>query len=147
MTIDGTLKAYNQNEKRFYEFIRHALRDKFVQRIETSTGSGVPDLFIGGLPYGDWFELKIVLKRGVLLRREQYAWAMRYSLKCGEAVVLLALDMIERKISSWRMSHSAMFPHIDVEPCGKKYVKVLNEPLHVCNQDTISFRDMLGIED
>ena len=146
MTIDGTLHAHNENEKKFYNFIAHALKDKFVQRIETTTGSGVPDVYIEPLLCDPWFELKIVLKQGVLLRREQYAWAMRYAIRTTSRVNILALDMKEEKVSWWLAGATAFSCHLDVEPYGKKYVRILNQPYKVCHQDSISFRHMLGCE-
>jgi len=150
MTIDGTLRAYNQDEKRFYEFVRRSLQPYcFIQRIESATTSGIPDLWLAHRTFSCWVELKMVLSSGVLLRKEQYAWAMKLSAKTPEDVRILALDKKERVINLWTVGYNREFNHIDVEPYGrsKKYVRILNEPHHVCNQDSISFRHMLSVRD
>ena len=88
-----------------------------IQRIETSTASGIPDTNWCYNGQEVWVELKICSpKMGVLLRKEQYAWGMRRSNHDGK-VFVLAL--------SGNMLLLYRFPHIQAIPYGK-YLKIVN---------------------
>lgn len=80
-------------EAEYWEQIRGKLPG-FVQRIETSTGNGVPDVFgcYRGKPY--WVELKVWQPgTGILLRKEQWAWANNYAQHGGTSFVLVRSEI------------------------------------------------------
>lgn len=89
-------------ETKFYNKIKDHLPGH-VQRIESSSGSGVPD--VNGCCNGQgeyWLELKIVLEhRGVVLRKEQYAWGMRRN-NSGGRVLVIALEPHMEEILFWK---------------------------------------------
>lgn len=62
------------NESQFSRWFCKKLRDYgcFVQRIETSTGNGVPDLWVADQDRSNWIELKF---NTLHIRPEQYVWA------------------------------------------------------------------------
>ena len=65
----------------------------FLQRIETSTGNGVPDVYCCWKAKPFWLELKVWTPDvGILLRKEQWAWAKEHSvLGLGHSFVLTQL--------------------------------------------------------
>ncbi len=72
------------NESQFSRWFCKKLRDYgcFVQRIETSTGNGVPDLFVAKNSqdheiqmHSYWLELKW---NTLHIRPEQYVWSTKY---------------------------------------------------------------------
>lgn len=121
------LKAYNQDEKDFYRWVRTWLHRNekrvHIVRLESTVGPGVPDLSvsIGGIEF--WIELKIVLPHGVLLRKEQYAWMVKRDL-CGGTCLCVAWCKEARVVMIWRVSRN-----LTVRPYGesKKYV-MIDEP-------------------
>ncbi len=109
-----------KSEQEFYESFRPKIPGH-LQRIETSTGSGVPDLVWCYDGRTIWIETKIELpSRGVLLRKEQYAWGHRHAAHKGR-VIVLAL-MFDQQVAAW------FFPKIDVIAVGK-YLKIVSSPL------------------
>lgn len=60
-----------------------------AQRIETSTASGVPDIYMVHQGYPAWLETKIVTPRNsVLVRPYQRAWAHKHSLAGGVSLIV-----------------------------------------------------------
>lgn len=105
-------------ETAFYNKIKDHLPGH-VQRIESSSGSGVPDVNGCHMFKDYWIELKIVLDhRGVVIRKEQYAWGMRRS-NAGGRVFVIALEPNMEEILFWK------YP-FDVVPEGHqgKYVLI-----------------------
>ena len=75
----------NGPESTFYFWLTMQFPEWHFQRIETSTGAGIPDCHVRAydptthLGYSFWVELKAIPKhtRYLLLRKEQLAWIMR----------------------------------------------------------------------
>lgn len=118
-------------ERKFYDQIRAHLPGH-TQRIESSTGSGIPDLngCFRGVEY--WVEFKVAMSGETILRKEQYAWGMRRACASG-GVWIVSLDI---NIVMWK------YP-ITVIPRGisHKYVAVTSAPHH-----TILMRDKATIK-
>lgn len=76
-------------ENVFWDSIKKALPYVHWQRIESSTGQGIPD--VNGCIGGDsfWLELKVVSGIKVHLRSSQVAWLMRRSDVGGSAWILI----------------------------------------------------------
>lgn len=104
-------------EQKFYQQIKQHLPGH-VQRLESSAGSGVPDLTICHRGVEVWAELKCDLDGMILLRREQYAWGMRRSTAGGRVWVIA-------HIRAWRAIALWPFPLV-VVPHGRshKYVAI-----------------------
>jgi|DEB0MinimDraft_10_1074344.scaffolds.fasta_scaffold225487_1 Holliday junction resolvase len=107
-------------ESKFYRELKTAIKDVDFQRIETSTGSGVPDLNCCSFDGKEcWIELKVEQAGGkVFLRKEQYAWGFRRA-KMWKGKVWVAARAL-RSVRWYR------FPHFQVEPRGNsgKYVTI-----------------------
>jgi len=79
-------------EQRIYVKLRKELIEigAFVQRIETSTGTGIPDVVCvmpGGCVF--WVETKVL---GGKFTREQYAWASRWEDLGGISYVVTVVN-------------------------------------------------------
>src|SRR6266550_5439963 len=108
-------------ETQLNQWISSALHPAHVQRIETSTAAGVPDMNVCHEGHEFWIESKLYIPgRGVLLRKEQYAWGMRRATVGGRAFVVYYCDPGSICI--------CMFPHIQVLKVGK-YLVIDNLPL------------------
>lgn len=117
----------NHPERDFWQAIRPAIPG-FVQRIESSTGNGIPDVFVyrQGIVY--WLELKVWQEGiGILLRKEQYAWAKSYVAMGGTSFVLTYIPDQNIPMNMLLMN----MRDVKVESYGTqmKYVKVINPEL------------------
>jgi hypothetical protein len=98
--------------------------DAHVQRIETSTGSGVPDMNICWYGIEFWAESKVETPGGnILLRPFQWAW-MKKRQNAGGKVILLAERNQDRpaQVSMWAVAN------INVAVHGA-HLKVITTPL------------------
>lgn len=115
-------------EKRFWTKLQGKMpRMAHAQRIETTTGTGVPDLNIcaGGLE--TWVELKMVNRNcTVLLRKEQHAWIKRRHAVGGKVMVWAHNPVTS---SLWYFAGYS----IKVEPYGtnEKYVNIISAPTEI----------------
>lgn len=78
----------NHPEQEFWNRLKPNL-PFFTQRIETSTGMGIPDVYCcyKGKPF--WLELKVWIDgTGILLRKEQWGWANRHKASGGVSFVV-----------------------------------------------------------
>lgn len=79
------------NEARLWRRIKENLPKKsFAQRIETSTGLGVPDVFLlleGNL--ATWIELKVTKANAVRVSASQVAWHASYCARGGKSFYLV----------------------------------------------------------
>lgn len=78
-------------EQRTHDWLKALPPDFDLQRIETSTTNGVPDLnlIVGGKEI--WLEIKALPEskfRGIKVRKEQFAWMMRRTNRRGRCAVL-----------------------------------------------------------
>ena len=100
----------NANEHAFW----NRIRDKFpghVQRLENMTGAGVPDVNVCHMGKEYWIELKIWTPGpGLLIRKEQWAWANRRVLAGGncflifyreESKMIFCVETIHLKIKAY----------------------------------------------
>lgn len=119
-------------EREFWARIQGAIPG-MVQRIETSTSPGVPDVFgcFRGKSY--WMELKVWQPGvGILIRKEQYAWACK--LRAYDGLWLLAVWLEEAVIPLTTLLLDFEQIHGKVKPYGtqEKYVVLpapfLSEP-------------------
>jgi len=142
MTIDGTLKPHNQEEKKFTAWFKDCMHGCFWQRIETTTANGVPDLYLKIPDMIDghrWIELKIYLKgKGVILRKHQYAWLVRARISGIEAMVMVLKDDIVE-----------FYYKPEVEPYGgkaMKYVRITSKPFATVPKKRDAIRDYFGLQ-
>ena len=121
------MAVQNDTEQKLYQWLKRKLPSCQLQRIETCTTAGVPDLYICS-PSGVsvWVELKIVRGKHPIIRKEQYAWGMRHARISGKACVL---GRKKDELKLWR------FPMLEIESVGRN-PKVVSEPLTV-NQKEI----------
>lgn len=111
----------NQPEKAFWASIQTYFLGH-VQRLESSTGAGVPDVNICWMGKEFWLELKVVTPRtGILIRREQWAWHNRRMNSGGKCFLLAYHEVMNA-------CYFAPTSKIAIEPYGKanKYVLVSN---------------------
>ena len=120
MTMTPELQPHNQEEKKLYQWLRNLMKKHHVVRIENTVGSGMPDVNICTEGYEAWIELKIVTLRGILLRKEQYAWGVRRAKHQGRSLIL-SYDPQSNRIEIW------IFPQVIVEK-GGKYLRITNKP-------------------
>ena len=89
-----------------------------IQRIETTTGNGVPDINWCNDGNEIWIETKIEKTGSALLEKEQFAWGMRRQV-CGGRVVVISCRW-DNMLKIWK------FP-LRVEQHGK-YLKIISPP-------------------
>ena len=126
----------NHPEQEFWNRLRKHLPG-FTQRIETSTGNGVPDVYCCWKSKPFWLELKIWTPgTGILLRKEQWAWAKQHEIFGGHSFVL-AQTPIDNVILVMHISE------IKVEVYGtqEKYVVAKTK---VDRRDTACPRNKVG---
>ena len=70
-------------------FIRAIPPNWFYQRIESTTGRGIPDMFVCREGVSFWLEFKAGEKR---LRKEQWAWHMLLDKAHGTTFVIIQRD-------------------------------------------------------
>lgn len=107
-----------QSEKQFSAWLMDKLKGH-AQRIETTTGNGVPDINLCHKGREFWIETKIGPSHRTLLRKEQYAWGTRRALN-GGVVLIYSFDPITDLIAIWS------FP-VSIVKCGK-YLKITTPP-------------------
>jgi len=79
-------------ERRFYEWFKRTMpKEWLLQRIETTTANGVPDLNLFIPLTGQlWLEFKSFRSGPIYIRKEQYAWIKkRQLLGCNVSVIAL----------------------------------------------------------
>lgn len=112
-------------ESKFNQWISHKLLfDAHVQRIETTTGSGVPDLNVCWYGIEFWAESKVETPGGnILLRPFQWAW-MKKRQNAGGKVILLAERNQDRpaQVSLWGVANISVVVH-------GAHLKVITTPL------------------
>lgn len=84
----------NHPEQEFWARLRKHVPG-FTQRIETTTGSGVPDVYCCWKSKPFWMELKVWTPGvGILLRKEQWAWAKQHFVQgAGQSFVVTEVPM------------------------------------------------------
>jgi hypothetical protein len=112
-------------EQRFNNWVIERMpADADIQRIENTTENGVPDMNICRLGMEIWVESKVLHSKGVLLRKEQFAWGMRRS-HSGGTVVVLCDDPQQAVMLGFR------FPDIRVRPLGDQVYVIISSPCHL----------------
>jgi hypothetical protein len=108
-------------EANFYQRLVRTFPNWDMQRIETLTSNGVPDVHVC-IPPGHefWVELKVTgtVAGRTSLRMEQYAWGMRRA-KRGGSVWVLSLGLLH--VRGWRYPFKA-------EPGAKGHVTIVSPP-------------------
>ena len=113
-----------QKEIKLWHWLKNKLSKHPVdlQRIENTTGCGVPD--VNGCYKGSeaWIELKVHVKGQVVLRKEQYAWLARRDSHDGN-VMVIAHNTDDETVEIY-------LPPFSVRPWGgtAKYVAIDDEP-------------------
>lgn len=112
-------------ESDFYKALRNALKnDFFMQRIETTTGAGVPDLFISNhSTFHAWIELKALPTPRPYIRPAQWAW-MHNNPTFRGPVLILNRHPSSKLISCWQW-HEQM----QVRAATGNRVILLDDPL------------------
>ena len=110
-------------EVKFWKFLKGKLANQGVdmQRIENTTGGGVPDVNMCHQSRDAWIELKVYVKGNVLLRKEQYAWLVRRA-RSGGNVMVMAHNTENDRVEFF-------MPPFKVRPFGKagKYVAIIGD--------------------
>jgi hypothetical protein len=113
-------------EATFYDWLRRNLKDRcHFQRIETTTGSGVPDVQLTTKQPGFvvWIELKALSMTNVQIRNFQFAWIAQYPK--WNAPIVLNRCINTGIIGFWR------YP-FRVEYGRKGHVKIVSTPTFAC---------------
>lgn len=112
----------NKREAEFRKWVKAQLSPHFfMQTIETSTSTGVPDLFLAREGRYAWVELKCdVIDKPPLIRKEQRVWGIRHAQKKGQTLLIQRSDY-DLSIRIW------VQPISNVAPSGK-FLKVLDPP-------------------
>lgn len=84
------------------------------RRIETTTESGMPDLNVCMHGIEIWIESKVVYPKGILIRKEQWAWGVRRS-NAGGTTYLLAWDEQDDMVLGWRLEGLTVHPSGDMK--------------------------------
>lgn len=117
-----------QAEIKFWHWLKNKLSKSKVdmQRIENTTGGGVPDVNMCYQGSEAWIELKVYVKGNVLLRKQQYAWIVRRANVDGN-VLVIAFNEETGSVDIW--CPSIVNPLI-VRPWGntEKYVAIESSP-------------------
>lgn len=83
---------------------QYGVGNVFIQRIETSTGSGIPDVFILCPDFTGWVETKTT---DYNVSREQYAWMKLYESRGGTCYVV---TLVKEKLV-WLAVDKGMLEH------------------------------------
>lgn len=122
-----------QKEIKFWKWLKNKLKNEKVdfQRIENTTGGGVPDLNACFRGTEAWIELKVHVKGNVVLRKEQYAWIYRRFIHEGN-VMVIALNPVDNTVEFYTQPFT-------VRKWGNngKYVAVTSEA-DSCYEKTVS---------
>lgn len=86
-------------EKKFANWLR-TNTPWFTQRIETTTGSGIPDLWVSHAGAYAWIELKAAPAYNVQIRISQYAWIMKAAYHNVEVWIMNKCPK-DDKVSVW----------------------------------------------
>jgi len=119
------LRARDVDEKKFWAYIRALLSCSHVhmQRIETTTGPGVPDVNMCCNGVECWVELKCETRYGVLLRPEQNVWLLRRAAHGGRAFVVAR--MRNNDVAIWKYSSTV---RITYNIYADKYLQLSSLP-------------------
>lgn len=121
----------------------YSIRDKapgFTQRIETSTGNGVPDVYGCSMGISYWLELKVWTPTvGILLRKEQWAWARNLLRHKFQRVFVLA-QLQDPKLV---MLLPVKIILVEAYGEGSKYVKVITPDLHLFTSEKKNLKETL----
>jgi hypothetical protein len=113
-----------QAEIKFWNWLKSKLSKSKVdmQRIENTTGGGVPDVNMCHRGTDAWLELKVYVKGNVVLRKQQYAWIVRRA-KANGNVMVVAWDADNKQVD-------VFMPGFSVRPWGntQKYVAITSDP-------------------
>jgi hypothetical protein len=110
-----------KDEGLFYKWLKEEFKDWHFQRIESTTGPGIPDVHLCANGVELWIELKALKLTNVQIRKYQYSW-MQNRANHGGNVWLWNWDRNENIVQCWR------FPTTQVDKGKKDHVKILKEP-------------------
>ena len=112
------------NEQTFVQWLRGLFteRDEDWTRIESMTENGIPDINICKCGIDVWVEAKVRYPKGVLLRKEQYAWAVRRS-ECGGSIYCLAWDIANDTVLCYHLNVG-----ISARPSGDGKTLIIMSP-------------------
>ena len=116
-------------EQKFYQRIVRAFPTWDFQRIETTTGSGVPDIHVcaktrSGVAVTFWLETKIQKSKTTQIRKEQLAWTTKRG-RLGDDVFIISLTP-DDEVKVWEC------PIKEFETGRKDHVKILDKPWGFC---------------
>lgn len=85
------------SEKEFRKWIvMNASKDWMMQTIETSTGTGVPDLFFCVNSCQGWMELKATDSHKCYMRISQWKWFKKLTSRGGFGLLLIKREKLKR---------------------------------------------------
>ena len=106
-------------EKEFRKWITTtAPKDWMMQTIETSTGTGIPDLFYCVHGYQGWAELKSTASSHCYMRISQWPWFFRLTSRGGFAVLIIK-RLKDKRIDMYLASHLTRLDASECELKGK----------------------------
>lgn len=125
-------------EIKFWHWLHNKLLKEKVdmQRIENTTGGGVPDVNMCHQGSEVWIELKVHVSGCVVLRKQQFAWLTRRAGHDGNCIVM-ALNPTNNEVEIWT-------PPFEVRCWGNngKYVSLIGEPEYVYEK-TVDSRKLI----
>jgi Holliday junction resolvase len=113
-------------EIKFWHWLKGKIgKEVDLQRIENTTGSGVPDVNACWKGREAWIELKVYHQGNIILRKEQYAWIMRRASHDGNVLVVVH-NPETNDVEIYE-------PGFTVRPWGNKcmYVAITSEPDYI----------------
>ena len=107
-------------EATFFDWLKRSFPWQF-QRIETTTGIGVPDLWVCHRGFQLWIELKAAPNTNVQIRKSQYAWITRMQWQGIRTWIFNRDPKRKEVILAW-------CPHFEVEEGRKDFLKITSQP-------------------
>lgn len=100
-------------ESTFWNTIKPLFKGMDAQRVEVTSGRGIPDVNLCHNGREFWIELKVAFRGTFYLRKEQYVWGMRRA-HVGGYVFIVGYDDGEYWV--WR------YPTVEIVRGGKYFI-------------------------
>jgi hypothetical protein len=119
-------------EAAFYDWIKSNI-PWFFQRIETTTGSGIPDIWSAHQGESLWIELKALPATNLQIRKAQYAWMTKAHWNGIHTWIWNRNPRRKTVIQAW-------VTPFEVEPGKKDHLKITSQPRYALSPE--NFRDL-----
>ena len=132
-------------EQKIYKRLRRDLESRygiarvFIQRIETSTGSGIPDVYVVCPDFNGWIETKTI---DYNVSSEQYAWMKLFEDRGGRCAVVTLVTrdkfpfMFDEQSSNDGVDEKLCYLAVDVRmleyrTLGRYLIEVQPQPIYL----------------